>query len=114
MKHSGQTETTTSFDTALEALSNRYRRNLLVALLEHNPQDDDDLDPLNATTPSGSDLDVLQTKLFHNHLPKLEEMGYIEWDRERNEIMTGPDWEEIAPLLRLIDDHQDKLPEDWL
>ena len=99
---------------ALEALSNQYRRHLLVALLEHNPQDDDDVDPLNATTPSGGEVDVIQTELFHKHLPKLEEMGYIDWDRERNEINTGSNWEEIVPLLRLIDDHRDELPEDWL
>jgi len=101
-------------DKALEALSNRYRRHLLVALLKHNPQDDDDVDPLNSTTPSGSDLDDLQMKLFHTHLPKLDEMGYIEWDQARNEIRTGPNWQEIAPLLRLIDDHRDELPERWL
>ena len=36
-----------TFDDVLYALSNRYQRELLLALLEHNPQDDRDHDPLN-------------------------------------------------------------------
>ena len=48
------------------------------------------------------------------HLPKLEDMGYISWDRNTNEISKGPAWDDIAPLLKLIYDHQDELPKGWL
>ena len=54
------------------------------------------------------------TELFHIHLPKLEEMGYITWDQNTNQISKGPKWDEIAPLLQLIYNHQDELPDKWL
>jgi DNA-binding transcriptional ArsR family regulator len=101
------------WDEVFDALSDPYRRELLVALLEHNPQDDDDIDPLDLVG-DGDDPEVLQTELVHKHLPKLEEMGVIEWDRERGEISTGPNWEDMAPLLELIEANRDELPEGWL
>lgn len=100
-------------DDLFESLSNSYRRQLLVALLDHNPQDDDDRDPLNLVSDD-IEPEVLEIHLFHNHLPKLEEMGFITWDRETNEISKGPDWVEIEPLLSLIEDHQEELPDGWL
>lgn len=99
-----------------DVLSNRYRRQLLLALLEANPQNEDDLDPLDLLSPEeGTDgLEVTQMKLVHGHLPKLADIGFIDWDRETGAISTGPNWEEISPLLELIRDHQDELPEGWL
>lgn len=100
-------------DDLFESLSNSYRRQLLVALLDHNPQDDDDRDPLDFV--SGEiEPEVPEINLFHNHSPNLEEMGFIPWDREPNEINKGPDWGEIKALLTLIDEHQDELSDGWL
>jgi hypothetical protein len=105
--------TSERWNDLLAALSDPYRRQLLVALLAHNPQDDDDVDPLDLVA-TGNDPDVLETALIHKHLPKLDEMGVIKWDRESGEISTGPNWDEIAPLLELIESHRDELPEGWL
>jgi hypothetical protein len=102
-----------TFDELLGVLSNPYRRQLLIALLEHNPQDDSNRDPLDIVTPEGGP-DVLNTELVHHHLPKLEDMGYISWNRDTNEISKGPKWDEIAPLLELIHTHRDELPDGWL
>jgi hypothetical protein len=41
-------------------------------------------------------------------------MGFIRWDRDANEISKGPNWGDIAPLLILIEEHEDELPDDWL
>jgi len=103
----------TIWQQLFDALSASYRRQLLVALLEHNPQDDDP-DPLDVTADGETDLDVLEIDLFHRHLPKLEEQEFIEWDRESGEIAKGPKWEEIGPIIRLIHDHRDELPDGWL
>jgi len=65
----------TQWETALDALADPYRRQLLVALLEHNPQDGDDTNPLNVTRMAG-EPDVLETELIHNHLPKLEDKAH--------------------------------------
>lgn len=107
MKHSS------GVTSVYTALSHPYRRQLLVALLEHNPQDDTDRDPLNIVS-DGDEPAVLQLELFHNHLPKLEAMGYTSWDRDSNSISKGPNWDEIEPLLTLIETHQDELPDGWL
>jgi hypothetical protein len=103
----------TRLDRALDALGHKYRRRLLVGLLDHNPQDDDDAQ--RAETSLGDDLgEEVEVALIHSHLPKLEQAGYIAWDRESGEISKGPNWDEIAPLLQLLGDHADELPDDWL
>lgn len=67
----------------------------------------DDLAPAEA---DDDDLDRLKAELQHNHLPKLAEAGCIDWDAETQTIRRGPNFDEIALLLRLIDDHRDELP----
>lgn len=101
---------------AFETLANPYRRQLLLALFDENPQDDDDLDPLDLLTDGETidDLAVTRLELTHSHLPKLADMGFIEWDREVGELSKGPNWKEIAPLLRLMHEHRDELPDEWL
>lgn len=101
---------------AFEALGNSYRRQLLLALFDANPQDDDDLDPLDllADGEPTDDLAATRVELKHVHLPKLVDMGFIEWDRQSGELSKGPNWEEIAPLLRLVHEHRDELPDEWL
>ena len=103
-----------ALSNVFEALSNPYRRQLLLSLRDHNPQDDRDRDPLNVVAEHEADETVLRTQLVHTHLPKLDDMGFIEWDREHNEIRKGPNWDEIAQILRLIADHRDELPDGWL
>jgi hypothetical protein len=85
-------------------------------MYEANPQDDQDLDPLGLLEQGQTTdaLDVTQISVNHSHLPKLADMGFIEWDRESGELSKGPEWEEIAPLLTLIYDHRDELPDEWL
>ena len=106
-------EKNTELSRALEALSDRYRRELLLALRRENPQDDDDRDPLDIIDPP-HEPDVLEIELVHTHLPKLESLGFIEWDRETGKIAKGPDWDDIEPIVSLIADHRDELPDDWL
>ena len=103
-----------AWDRITTALANQYRRQLLVALLEHNPQADDDVDPLDTVGHSETETEKLRISLQHDHLPLLADLEVIEWNREAGEISKGPKWEEIEPVLRLIEEHQDELPEGWL
>jgi hypothetical protein len=107
-----------SMDGVLDALGHTYRRRLLLALSEHNPQADDDAqgraDALRAVVEGETDSEAVEVALQHGHLPKLQEYGYIEWDQETGEITKGPHWAEIAPLLELLQTHADELPDDWL
>jgi DNA-binding MarR family transcriptional regulator len=84
-------------DRIFDILSHHNRRLVLVLLQE------------NATTTEADvmchtirDKHSVQVSLIHNHLPKLEEAGYIEWDRDSTKIWRGPQFNEIEPILELI------------
>lgn len=96
-------------DEALLALANEHRRRLLVALLEHNPQDDV---PVPENVHVGEkELEILQIEMWQTHLPKLEDAGFIHWDRETHTVSKGPRFEDIRSLLELMDNHSDELPD---
>jgi hypothetical protein len=40
-------------------------------------------------------------------------MAYIDWDRDANEVAKGDRFNEIEPVLNLMDNHADELPADW-
>lgn len=105
-------EKTTAFDDMVNALANVQRRKLMVALLEHNPQDDTPV--VVADSESESDAVKRLISMQHVHLPKLSDYGFIEWNEETHEVVKGPNFDEIRPLLELLDNHADELPADWL
>lgn len=45
-----------------------------------------------------------QIALYHLHLPQLADMELIHWDRQDRIIKEGERFEEVRPLLNLIDD----------
>ena len=96
-------------DDIFYILSHSYRRQILISLLEQNSQYDRAQDPMDIVSDE-VDLETLEIELVHLHLPKLEGMGCIRWNQDINEINTGPNYEEIAPLLELLYEHQNKLP----
>lgn len=61
-------------------------------------------------TPS-DEVDGIE--LYHHHLPKLADVDFIDWDRETDTIRRGSRFDEIAPLISLMTEHQDELPEGW-
>lgn len=88
-----------------EALNHLGRRRLLMALLTN-----DMVDPSEYFEGRKENVEV---QLNHNHLPKLEEAGFIKWDRENGIIYKGENWEQIEPLLTLMNNHKDELPDDY-
>jgi predicted transcriptional regulator len=105
-------ELTISFDDMVDALADVQRRKLLVALMEHNPQDDSPV----VIDEEGSETDAVErlVNMNHVHLPKLADYGFIVWNEQTHEVSKGPQFDEIRPMLELLDDHEDELPEDWL
>jgi|AntRauTorcE11897_2_1112592.scaffolds.fasta_scaffold00089_50 hypothetical protein len=101
-------------DRAFDALADADRRQLLCALLDANPHDSLDPFDLLAEDRTPDESATTRLELTHTHLPKLADMGFIDWDRESGTFSQGRNWTEIAPLLRLIRDHQDELNGDLL
>lgn len=103
---------TITFAEQLGAVSHRLQRQLLVALFRRNPRDDTPIDSDEFELEDG-DLEIL-FDYQHYHLPDLESKGLIDYDREDHSVTKGPLFEEIKPLIELIDEHKDELPPDWL
>ena len=99
-------------DRLFASLSHPYRRRILALLAEANPRTEDELTRdgpvFDAADPERAAVDV-----FHVHLPKVAEAGYVSWDRDAGVVERGPRFEDVAPALRLLDDHRDELPGDW-
>lgn len=98
----------------LMVLANPDRRRILLSL-------NDEKNHGETIRVTGEDLmdtmntrrETLKTSLYHNHLPRMDELGIIEWDKETGEIRKGERFEEVAPLLQLMDDNAEDLPEGW-
>lgn len=101
-----------SLDRSFTALRHPYRRRILGLISEHNPRDEDEFSVDDLATEE-DDLELLASELYNVHLPMLVESGFIEWDEDTQTIRRGPNFDEIAPLLRLMHDHQDELPDGW-
>lgn len=96
-------------DTALRMLADPTRRRLLFALLEHNPQRDTALHPIDDVPLAEGETERLTLEMHHNHLPKLEDAGLIRWDRQTHEVAKGPNFDEVRPILSLLKNDPDIL-----
>lgn len=93
-------------------LTHPLRRRILVALAHPNPIEGEEFESDDFAAPD-EDIDQLRTTLYHGHFPKLDDSGFIDWDQETNTVTRGPRFDEIEPLISLVDDHQDELPDGW-
>jgi hypothetical protein len=85
-------------DQPLDILREGPRRHILMELMNGRVEHDTDVMHRKRTGEDGSSIQ-------HDHLSKLEEADYIEWDGETGSIAKGPKFEEIEPLLKLIETH---------
>lgn len=62
--------------------------------------------------PEDSTDDDVLTALYHVHLPKLDDYGFVEWDRETESVRRGPVFDEVEPLVEelrnRVDDRHDE------
>ena len=96
-----------SLDTLLKIMADPSRRRLLVALMDHNPQDHDSSIPATEIR-SDDEGEHFPLQMIHTHLPKLDDAGLIEWDRDTHRVQKGLYFDEIRPLVELIQDHADE------
>lgn len=94
-------------DRALDALADSSRRRLLLALLQQDRQGVGDAEISLHVAIRDDDVAAQQRRMVHAHLPKLEDVGFVEWDREANLVRPGPRFDDVRPLLRVLRDHDD-------
>lgn len=91
-------------DNIFDALRDEHRRELLFDLLEHNPQSVMKQSTANRQTEQADADRQLQIAMYHTHLPKLEDYGFIQWKKNAHEVTKGPQFGELRPLLEWMDD----------
>lgn len=96
-------------DDLFRALANPDRRRLLHALKERDQADE--ISVPEVVRGGEREVDVLRRAFHHNHLPMLESLEVITWDREENTVGKGPEFGDVRPALDLMDDHRDDLPD---
>ena len=104
--------TSTPLDSHLDALSHIDRRRLLLTLLHANTDGDrpveiDQMESDAAERP-------LELSMYHVHLPKLEEKGLIDANAGNHSVTRGPRFDDIRPLLELLDSNRGQLPDGWM
>lgn len=101
-----------ALDEVFVCLADRTRRRLLASLAEHDARTGGGVDPADLA-PADRDPAQFEADLHHNHLPRLQEAGFLQWDRDSDTVRRGPRFEDIEPLLALLDDHREVLPGEW-
>jgi hypothetical protein len=102
-------------DDLLDALASATRRRLLLELLERDRGANDGLAVDDFADALADDTGTWRSRidLQHRHLPKLERLGLVRWDRVDAVVTRGPAFAEVEPLLALLREHSDRLPDDW-
>jgi len=103
-------------DAKLSVLADSHRRRLL-SILAQTPAADEPIATSRAVRTDrenfsdGDGKHPESIKLYHVHLPKLADHGYVDWNREAQTVARGPQFENIVPLLTALNEMQDVLSE---
>ncbi|RQG98481.1 transcriptional regulator [Natrarchaeobius oligotrophus] len=81
-------------------------------LADENPRTEDEFEVTEFVADDDS-LNQFKLELYHTHLPKLADSGFVDWNTQTKTITRGSQFDEIEPLLTLLTNHQDELPLDW-
>lgn len=102
----------TALSEALRTVANEHRRRLLAGLVERDTRESYTFH-VSGEASNPEERNRLRTLIYHSHLPMLEDAGYVEWDRAETKLARGPQFDEIRPLIELLDEHADDLPASW-
>lgn len=94
-------EASESLDDLFQALSDERRRQVLFALLDHDGRGAVSVPDGGST---GGEPGSRRVEMHHVHLPKLVDMGLVEWDRDASRVGTGPNFEDVRPVLESLRD----------
>ncbi|MFB1065669.1 hypothetical protein [Natrinema sp. H-ect4] len=112
-------------DEVFEALADGQRRELLIDLLEsgryHVPElssSSQEIAEANqrflreylSTDRESNAGDKELIRMHVVHIPKLADDRFIEWDRDDHVATEGPRFDELVPVLELVDELRDDRP----
>ncbi|NIB98361.1 helix-turn-helix transcriptional regulator [Halobacterium sp. R2-5] len=101
-----------SLNAVFSALSHPVRRHVLATIHDPPTQASGEFRPEDFVRRDGPrERPVLE--LYHNHLPRLDSAGFVDWDDETNTVTRGPRYAEIESVLSVLQANSDALPGDW-
>lgn len=100
---------TQSPDDLFEVLSHGYRRCILRTLANPDRRTAEGIGAILRSEEEG-EPDILELELRHNHLPKLDDYGLVDWDPETETLARGPRFGEVEPFLDIVDENRDDIP----
>ncbi|SEV99133.1 hypothetical protein [Natrinema salifodinae] len=99
------------WNDVFRAISAEPRRQLLLSLLDSSPDESVPL-PESAVNPNAPAApETLRRALFHNHLPTLAELEFIDWDRDPLVATRGPRFDEVAVVFDALHSHATEIPD---
>jgi len=100
-----------AWDRVFDALSAEPRRQIVVSLLDSQSGRSIPL-PESASNPNVPiDPNELRNELHHNHLPKLSEMGFVEWETDPLTASRGPKFDQAAVVFEALQTSSDQIPD---
>lgn len=109
-------------DRLFDALADRKRRQLLLDLFDDEPRPVTELSSTSreilaahdaylaeylSSSMDIADVDKEAVRVHHVHLPKLVAYRYVEWDEDARVLTRGADYDDLRPLLELLEEYPD-------
>jgi len=99
------------WDTVFKCISAEPRRQLIVSLLDTQPGQSVPLPESAAMRNVPLDPEKLRLKLYHVHLPLLEENGFITWKKDPFVASRGPQFNEVEVVFDALQSAAIKIPD---
>lgn len=100
-----------TLDEVLQAIAHRYRRRLLVSLMDENHNEETTMFEVFQAPDWNLETSIM---LKHTHLSLLDDSDLVSWNRGDSPVGRGPNFDGIRRLLELLDEHQHELPGHWI
>lgn len=92
-------------DDVFKTVGDRRRRELLFAVRETKGGGIEAVSVPEDVVEGEAVRDQVAIEYQQIHLPKLEDHGFIQWDRRRDEVVAGPRFDRLEPLLEVVEEH---------
>ncbi|MFB6130515.1 MAG: hypothetical protein ABEJ28_06815 [Salinigranum sp.] len=96
-------------DRVFETLGHPLRRRLLLAVRDRSAFHERGVS-IHEVAPD-EHADGFVAEMYHVHLPKLADSGYVDWDRRDEVIRCGPRFEDLSPVLEALSEWQSERSE---